>query len=282
MNNKDLLFKYIKEYFSIDKIIKYVISNFFYFLSALLLIIFYKKIYNFLISKITTFYKKVISDKGIRTFFTSITKFALHFILLFIILNLLGVNFTGIFAIVGALSLVLGFAFKEIMENVFGGLILLAFKPFKVGDFIEFKSFVGEVKKIEIFYTTLTTPQNEFIIIPNGNIINNEIRNLNVSQHRRLDIKVGVGYDSDIKLVKKLLNDMIEAKKDELFYLDIAAPLIGMFEIGASTLNFDVRVYVREGKYLDARYYLYETIKAVFDENNIELPYDILDVNIKK
>ena len=142
------------------------------------------------------------------------------------ILQLLGINLSSIFALVGALGLVLGFAFKETISNICGGVILLTFKPFKVGDLISYNSNIGTIKKIEIFYTTILTLQNEYLIIPNGNLINNEIKNIDVNNIRRLDLKVGVSYESDIQKVKNLILSIINREKEKLFDYTISEPII--------------------------------------------------------
>lgn len=271
----------IKSHFNGDKFIDYILNNMFSIILAILIVVFYSKIIRYVMHKISKLFDRTFKDKGLKSFFQSITNIAIHFIFILFILSLLGVDFKGIFSILGAISIVLGFAFKETLGNVCGGLILLTFRPFKVGDLIEFKEFVGTVIKIEIFYTTLLNLQNEYVIVPNGNLINNEIRNININHYRRLDLKIGVSYNTNIKRVKEILEEIIAKRVDDLFYVEDEQPLIGMFEIGNYTLNFDVRVYVRPGMYLKARYYIYETVKARFDAENIVLPYNIIDVNMR-
>lgn len=271
--------KFLNKY-NLDTVSDYLLDNMFRFILILLLFVFYFKIINILNNLVKRIIKRVIKTEGIASFFISIFKIINHCILILIILNLIGINFTGVLAILSALGLVLGFAFKETLSNVFGGIIILAFKPFKVGDVIEYSKYVGTVYKIEIIYTTLLNPQNEYIVIPNGNLTNNEIRNITIKKIRRLDITVGVGYSSNIEEVKQIINDIILDRKDDLFFIDQGI-IIGMHDIGAQTLNFDIKVYVREGKYLDARYYLYESMKTRFDARNIDLPYNILDVYMK-
>lgn len=271
--------KFLTRY-NFDKILDYLLDNIFKYILILLLIIFYFKIIEFLNNLVKSLIKRLIKTEGIASFVISIFKIINHCILILIILNLIGVNFTGVLAILSALGLVLGFAFKETLSNVFGGIIILAFKPFKVGDFIEYSKYMGTVYKIEIIYTTLLNPQNEYIVIPNGNLANNEVRNITIKKIRRLDISVGVGYASNIEEVKQTINDIILKRKDDLFIVEKGI-IIGMHDIGAQTLNFDIKVHVREGKYLDARYYLYESMKTIFDEKNIDLPYNIVDVYMK-
>lgn len=265
-----------------DNIKKYTTVNFFKLIIVLILIIFFNKITKLVYNIIKRINSKIFKEKVVETFFNSISKILIKVVLAVIILQLLGIDFSGIFALVGGLGLILGFAFKETINNVCGGLILLTFKPFKAGDLIEFSGYIGTVKKIEIFYTTMLTAQNEQVIIPNGNLINDEIKNINVNLIRRLDIKVGVSYDADIQKVKQLLLSIINSKKDQYFDFSISQPIIGLSNLGQSSLDFDVKVHIKQGKYEKAKYYLLETIKQVFDENNIEIPYNILDVRVSK
>lgn len=274
--------KDILKFLTYDNIKNYLTVNFFKIIIALILLIFFNKISNLIYNIIKKFNSKIFKEKVVETFFNSISKIFIKIILAVIILQTIGIDFSGIFALVGGLGLILGFAFKETINNVCGGLILLTFKPFKAGDLIEFNGKIGTVKKIEIFYTTMVTLQNEVIIIPNGNLINDEIRNININEFRRLDIKVGVSYKEDIQKVKNLILSIIDAKKDQYFDYSMADPIVRLTNLGASSLDFDIKVYIKHGKYEDARYYLLETIKEKFDENNIDIPYNILDVRLSK
>lgn len=278
--NKVLL-NYFKHKYTLEQVMDYITKHAFSFLLAIFIIIFYSKIRDFLVSISKKFLKKIFSDPSISSFFISISKLLINGLLIFTILRLFGVDLTGITAIISAISLVLGFAFKDTLSNFFGGIIILTFKPFKVGDIIEYSSYLGVVNKIEIFYTKIINFQNEVVIIPNGNIINNEIRNIYYNPVRRLDLVVGVSYSSNIEQVKKIILEIIEAKKDEYFDLDEREPLIGMSDMAASSLDFDVKVFVKEGQYSHAKYYLNETIKTEFDKAGIEIPFNQLDLHIR-
>lgn len=276
-----VLVDYFKHKYTLEQVINYIINHAFYFLIAIFMIVFYGKIRDFLTDICKRFLKKIFPDPSVSSFFISISKLVINGVLVFIILRLFGVNLTGITAIISAISLVLGFAFKDTLSNFFGGIIILTFKPFKVNDIIDYSGYVGIVKKIEIFYTKIINFQNEVIIIPNGNIISNEIRNIYYNPVRRLDISVGVSYSSNIDQVKALILQIIEAKKDEYFDFEEREPLIGLAEMGASSLNFDVKVFIKEGQYTHAKYYLNETIKKEFDKAGIEIPFNQLDLHIR-
>lgn len=269
--------------FNIDNLLRYIKGHLISALLALILIVFFKKIRNFIRNIFAKTLNKMLADNiEIATFCVSIISIIIDLCLAMIIIRLLGINLTKIGGMIGALSLVIGFSFKEILSNFLGGIILLTFKPFKVEDVIKYGDYEGVVKKVEIFYTTLVDFQDSEIIIPNANIIGNEVTNINDNAHRWLITQIGVGYGSDIELVKRTIKNIIENRRSDLFYIEGVEPIIGMSEIGASSLNFEIRVYVREKKYILARNYLNESIKIEFDKLGIDLPYNIIDLQLNK
>ena len=273
----------LRKYFNFDVLLGYIEKHLFSFAIALIIVIFYSKIRKIIGHIMKRALNRFLSNNpGLATFSMSLVTFCIDFVLVLIILRLIGVDLSGIATVLVSMSLVLGFAFKDILSNFFGGIILLTFKPFQVGDAVEYKGFVGRVSKIEIFYTRLTDFQHEEVIIPNANIISNEIRNISANDHRRLDLQFGIGYGSDIQQVKTALHEIIENRKEDLFYIEEHEPLIGMYDIGASALIFDVRVFVREDKYMDARYYMNEAVKTRFDQLGIDLPYNIVDLQVNQ
>ena len=154
--------------------------------------------------------EKAKMDKSVSSFLLSAFSILYYVVLTYVLIGFLGINVSSITTFLGAAGIVLGFAFKETLGNICGGLIILTFKPFKVGDMIEFKNYIGEVRSIELFYTRIKTPQNEQVIIPNGMITSNELRNMTKEKVRRLDLKIGVSYKSDILKVKKVLREIID------------------------------------------------------------------------
>ncbi|RRD39050.1 mechanosensitive ion channel family protein [Leptotrichia sp. OH3620_COT-345] len=223
-------------------------------------------------------------DKSVATFLRSSFSILYYIILGYILIGFLGINLSSVTTFLGATGIVLGFAFKEMLGNFCGGLIILTFKPFKVGHLIEYGKYIGEVKAIELIYTKIKTPQNELVIIPNGLITNNEIRNITKEKVRRLDINVGVSYNSDILKVKEVLNQIVEdeIKGEEKLILKSPAPTVGIFELGASSVIFCVFVYTKSDNYFNLKLKLNEKIKMKFDENNIEIPYPQMDIHISK
>lgn len=228
--------------------------------------------------------EKAKMDKSISSFLMSAFSILYYVALTYTLIGFLGIDVSSISAFLGAAGIVLGFAFKETLGNICGGLIILTFKPFRVGHMIEYKNYIGEVKSIEIFYTRIKTPQNELVIIPNGMITSNELRNMTKEKVRRLDLKIGVSYKSDILKVKKVLRKIIdeEIKGQEKLILKSPEPTIGVLALAESAIIFCVYVYTKSENYFTLQLRMNERIKIEFDKNNIEIPYPQVDVHISK
>ena len=228
--------------------------------------------------------EKAKMDKSISSFLMSAFSILYYVALTYTLIGFLGIDVSSISAFLGAAGIVLGFAFKETLGNICGGLIILTFKPFRVGHMIEYKNYIGEVKSIEIFYTRIKTPQNELVIIPNGMITSNELRNMTKEKVKRLDLKIGVSYKSDILKVKKVLREIIdeEIKGQDKLILRSPEPTIGVLALAESAIIFCVYVYTKSENYFTLQLRMNERIKIQFDENNIEIPYPQVDVHISK
>ena len=228
--------------------------------------------------------EKAKMDKSVSSFLLSAFSILYYVVLTYVLIGFLGINVSSITTFLGAAGIVLGFAFKETLGNICGGLIILTFKPFKVGHIIEFKNYIGEVKSIELFYTRIKTPQNELVIIPNGMITSNELRNMTKEKVKRLDLKIGVSYKSDILKVKKVLREIIdeEIKGQEKLILKSPEPTIGVLALAESAIIFCVYVYTKSENYFTLQLRMNERIKIEFDKNNIEIPYPQVDVHISK
>ena len=228
--------------------------------------------------------EKAKMDKSISSFLMSAFSILYYVALTYTLIGFLGIDVSSISAFLGAAGIVLGFAFKETLGNICGGLIILTFKPFRVGHMIEYKNYIGEVKSIEIFYTRIKTPQNELVIIPNGMITSNELRNMTKEKVKRLDLKIGVSYKSDILKVKKVLREIIdeEIKGQDKLILRSPEPTIGVLALAESAIIFCVYVYTKSENYFTLQLRMNERIKIKFDENNIEIRYPQVDVHISK
>jgi len=202
--------KTLQKFLEIDSIIKFLKTNIFKLL-IIFIIIKLGKVLKIRIEKIIKIIlEKSNVDRSVSSFLLSIYSILYYFILVYASIEILGINTTSITTFLGATGIVLGIAFKETLGNFCGGLIILTFKPFRVGDTIEYNNYLGTVKKIELFYTKILNPQNELVIIPNGIITNTEIRNIKENGERRLDLTIGVSYKSDIQKVKNILNRIVQ------------------------------------------------------------------------
>ena len=202
--------KGLEKFLELDTIIRFLKTNLFK-LFIIYLIVKIGKIFKNRIEKILKIIlDKSNVDKSVASFLLSIYSILYYFILIYSSVGILGINTTSITTFLGAAGIVLGIAFKETLGNFCGGLIILTFKPFSVGDTIEYNNYIGTVKKIELFYTKMLNPQNEVVIIPNGIVTNTEIRNIKQNGERRLDLEVGVSYNSNIQEVKSVLERIVK------------------------------------------------------------------------
>ena len=202
--------KGLEKFLELDTIIRFLKTNLFK-LFIIYLIVKIGKIFKNRIEKILKIIlDKSNVDKSVASFLLSIYSILYYFILIYSSVGILGINTTSITTFLGAAGIVLGIAFKETLGNFCGGLIILTFKPFSVGDTIEYNNYIGTVKKIELFYTKMLNPQNDVVIIPNGIVTNTEIRNIKQNRERRLDMEVGVSYNSNIQEVKSVLERIVK------------------------------------------------------------------------
>lgn len=224
--------------------------------------------------------KKVNADAGVTGFIDSLLKVALFIILIFGIASNLGVDAASIIAILGSAGVAIGLALQGSLSNLAGGVLILILKPFKVGDYIVDNSTgkEGVVSEIQIFYTKLLTFDNQLIVLPNGNLANSAITNVSKENTRRIDIKVGVSYSSDLKLTKDVLLNMITS--DEVTIKDKELS-VAVVELGSSSVILNVRFWVLSNDYWDAKFKITENIKYCLDENGISIPYQQVDVHMK-
>lgn len=189
----------------------------------------------------------------------------------------LGVETTSFIAILGAASLAVGLALKDSLSNFASGVMLILFRPFSVGDFVDLGGESGTVNAITVFNTILNTPDNQRKIIPNGGIINSTITNITANPVRRIDMVIGVSYDDDIRLVKETLEAIISRQK---LLLEEPSHTIAVSELGDSSVNFVVRPWVKTPDYWKAYFALLEDIKVSFDEKGISFPFPQQDVHL--
>ena len=219
------------------------------------------------------------ADTGLVQFLDSLVKYGLYILLALTILQRFGVQTTSIVAAIGSVGVAIGLALQGSLSNFAGGVIILLIKPFKVGDYVIQGSLEGNVSEIQLFYTTLTTPDNRKIIIPNGQLADNSLINATAADTRRLDIKVGISYNSDVKLAKDLLLKLGENDPDTLKE-EGKAPMAAVEKLADSSVNMLLRVWTPTDKYWDVKFRLTEAVKTTFDEAGIEIPFNQLDVHL--
>jgi small conductance mechanosensitive channel len=216
-------------------------------------------------------------DPIIIGFVGSMTYIALLAFVVIAALGQLGIQTTSFIAILGAAGLAVGLALQGSLANFAAGFLMIIFRPFKVGDFIEGAGVAGVVEAIHIFTTTLKTGDNKLIIIPNAKLSGDNITNYSAQETRRVDMTVGVSYDADLSVVRDVLNDIIG--KEERVLTD-PAPLVAVAELADNSVNFVVRVWTKTGDYWGVKFDMTETIKNRFDAEGIGIPYPQRDIHI--
>lgn len=191
-------------------------------------------------------------------------------------LDQLGVNTNSVIAVLGAAGLAIGLALQGSLQNFAAGFMLLIFRPFKAGDYVEAAGAAGIIEKVGIFSTTMHTGDNKQVIIPNGTIYSSNIINYSARGTRRIDMVFSIGYSNDIRKTRDVIAAIIKA--DERVLND-PEPLIAVGELGASSVNFFVRPWVRTDDYWDVKFALTEKIKIAFDENGISIPFPQMDIH---
>ena len=248
-------------------------------LVALIILIIGFKLINFFINRLKKgkIFNKL--EKTTSSFLLSIISVLLKSIIIITCAGELGIPMTSIITLIGSIGLALGLALQGGLSNIAGGVLIMIFKPFKVGDYIDNGSNSGTVKEINIFNTVLSTYDNKMIVIPNGNLSNSVVINYSKYPDRMLDIPITIDYSSDLKLVKKVLNNIAEICHYRIENKDI---LIALKEHADSSLIFTFRIWVKNTDYWKAKFELLEKIKEEFDKNNISIPFPQLDVHLNK
>lgn len=216
-------------------------------------------------------------ETTLRSFLNSMISIGLKVLLVISVASMVGIETTSFIAVLGAAGLAVGLALQGSLANFAGGVLILIFRPYKVGDFIDAAGVAGVVKRIEIFSTVLTTPDNKTIIVPNGAVSNGAITNFSTQDTRRVDIVFGIGYDDDLKKAKQVLSDLIEA--DERILKD-PEPQIVISNLGDSSVDITTRSWVNAADYWGVYFDLVENGKLAFDDNGISIPFPQTDVHL--
>ena len=221
------------------------------------------------------------ADVGVMQFLDSLLKVIFYFVLIMLIASGFGVDTTSVMALVGSAGLTAGLAFQGSLSNFAGGVLLLLIKPFKVGDYIIYvaDNLEGGVTEVQMFYTTLLTADNRRGVIPNGVLSNNSLVNVTAQDRRRLDIDVGIGYDSDLKLAKELCEKLLNGEEK---ILKEQEHLVVVDSLADSAVMLKLRFWVRPEDYWTMKWKVTEDVKLLFDEHGIEIPFNQMDVNIRQ
>lgn len=245
-------------------------------LATILIIIAGKWLINKLMNIFNKWIKKKL-DPTLHAFVNSIIKVILYILLFVTVASTLGIEMTSFIAMFGAAGLAVGLALQGSLSNFAGGILILTFRPFNVGDFIEVGNHKGKVVSIKILYTTLSTKDNKTIIIPNGNLSNNSIINYSREDKRRVEMVFGVSYEDDIIEVKEILTELVYNHEHTLKEPE---PIIRVGEHAGSSINFNVFVWAKSENYWNVYYDLMEEVKLVFDKKGISIPFPQRDVHL--
>ena len=216
-------------------------------------------------------------DAGLRSFLGSFVGIALYILLIIVIAGMIGIPATSFITILASCGVAIGLALQGSLSNFAGGLMILFFKPFQVGDFIEVGGETGTVKEITVVYTVLLTPDNKRVTLPNGTITNAVIENYSAEDLRRVDLEFNTAYSCDIEQVKAIVTKVVA---EHPLALAEPEPMVRLAAHGDSALTYKVRVWCKNEDYWTVFFDLTESVKKAFDENGIEIPFPQMDVHV--
>ncbi len=265
----------------LEMIREFTVSSIFPVVSRLVLAIIVFFVAKFLIKKLLKLFRKMFEkskiDATVKSFLLSIINAALYILLVVGIVEILGVATATIVSVVASAGLAVGLALQGSLSNFAGGMLILLLKPFKIGDYIVASGVEGTVTSIDIFYTKIRTFDYRVIVIPNGTLSNNSITNVSAESKRRLDIIASASYNDNIDHVKEVLMRILDEcptvipdEEKKVFISNYAG----------SSVDYNLRFWVRSEDYWDTKFSVTESIKKYFDKEGIEIPYSKLDVNI--
>lgn len=218
-------------------------------------------------------------DATVADFLSALVRYGIIAFTLIAALGRVGVQTASVIAVLGAAGLAIGLALQGSLSNLAAGVLLVTFRPFRSGEYVDLGGVAGTVLQVQIFSTTLRTIDGRIIVVPNGKIIAGNIINFSREPVRRNELIIGVAYDSDIDHVKRVLNEIIQADERILKDRDIT---VRLNELGASSINFVIRVWTKSADLQTVYWDLLETIKRRFDEEGISFPFPQMDVNLKQ
>lgn len=216
-------------------------------------------------------------DATVADFLAAMARYSILAFTFIAVLGRIGVQTTSVIAVLGAAGLAVGLALQGSLSNFAAGVLLVAFRPLRAGEYVDLGGVAGTIDQVQIFSTTLRTSDNKTIVVPNGKIISGNIINYSREPNRRVDIVVGVAYDADIDLVKKVLGDVIAADARIMHDKGVT---VRLNEMAASSLNFVTRSWTTNAEYWNVYFDLMENFKRQLDANNIGIPFPQMDVHM--
>ena len=247
-------------------------------LMALAILIVGRQLVKLILRLITVALEKSKVEDTVRIFVTNLLNTLLMILVFIAAINQLGIETTSIIAVLGAAGLAIGLALQGSLSNFAAGILIVIYRPYKVGDYIEAGNHAGTVKDIQIFSTVLKTPDNKIVVVPNGSIMNGSIVNYSDQDTRRVDLIISCSYEDDIDKVRSVLEGIL--KKEKRILKD-PKPQIAVAELADSSVNFIFRPWVKRTDYLPVYYSLLEEVKKRFDKEGISIPYPQSDVHIR-
>lgn len=249
-------------------------------LVALIVYMIGRFIINHLCALFSKLLKKKGTEKSLETFLNSLVNITLNFLLIIVVIGILGIETSSFMALFASAGVAIGLALSGTLQNFAGGVMILFFKPYKVGDVIEAQGYCGGVTQIQIFNTVLCTPDNQTIIIPNGSLATGCLKNYSTQECRRVDIQVGVAYGSEPNVVREALMELINSDA-RILKDDAHLPTIPMINMGASAIDFELRLWVKSADYFAVKFDMTENVYKHFQAKGIEIPFQQLDVHMR-
>lgn len=221
------------------------------------------------------------AEEGVRSFVDSFVKAALYVLLVFFLMSWFGVDAASIVALVGSAGVAIGLAIQGSLSNLAGGVLIMLLKPFKVGDFIKEDTYgnMGTVTEIQIFYTKLSTIDNQVVVLPNGSLANTSLTNASGNKDRRMDVKIGISYRADLKKAKEVLLSLLEENEKVLKERDYR---VFVDELADSAVVLNMRCYFAQEVFWEEKWRMTENAKLALDGAGIEIAYPQLDVHVRR
>jgi len=248
-------------------------------ISAILILFIGNIVVKAIANSVSKVLEKKKMDKAVIEFIHGLVRYLLFVIVLIAALGRVGVQTASVVAVIGAAGLAVGLALQGSLSNFAAGVLIVAFRPFKSGDYVEIGGVAGSVESIQIFQTILTTPDNKMVVVPNGSVIGSPITNYSRHETRRIDHVIGVSYGADLKKTKEVIAKVLEADERILKEPGIQ---IGVVALADSSVNFVVRPWVKTADYWDVYFDSLQRIKEALDAEGIEIPFPQMDVHLNK